>query len=316
MFIVLVPVSSIVKSHISFTSRGVKTCILLLLIFSLIVSFSSIMAARFPLGIDNVPELGPEFRMLPVHDAKHAIFMHTDGHVYSWRMGADPADGVNREYLYCAANRVFVDSNGKTILRDVCYGTPNNPCIHTPTPVMYQFHHALRAARLIVCDLFDRGALPALRRKPKVLEILTIVFGVYAPNYPNLDVGRIYGVRERAFRYIFEQREPNVLLRPWGVISGSPYPVLEDELQFERMRTPACLEAYRAACARFLVVPVVNAEPEPEPGIQDAGPALDEVYAAMRAQSGAVGVPIASFTINYVGQNGVLRPRMYNLPPE
>lgn len=282
------------------------------------------MAAPFPLGIDNDPELGPEFHMLPVHDAKHAIFMHTDGHVYSWRMGTDPADGVNRRYLYCAANRVFVDLNGKKILRGVCYGTPEHPCIHTPTPVMYQFHHALRAARLIVCDLFARGALAALRRKPKVLEILTIVFGAYAPNYPNLDVGRIYGVRERAFRYIFEQREPNVLRRPWGVISGSPYPVLEDELQFERMRTPAFLEAYRAACARFPVVPVVNAEPEPEPepepeaepepGIQDAGPALDEVCAAMRAQSGAVGMPIASFTINYVGRDGVLLPRTYDLP--
>ena len=75
------------------------------------------------------------------------------------------------------------------------------------------------------------------------------------------------------------------------------------------------MEAYRAACARFPVVPVVNAE-RVEPGIQDAGPALDEVCAAMRAQSGAVGLPIASFTINYVGRNGVLRPRTYDLPPE
>jgi hypothetical protein len=103
---------------------------------------------------------------------------------------------------------------------------------------MYQFHHALRAARLIVCDLFDRGALPALRRKPKVLDILIIVFGAYAPNYPNLDVGRIYDVRNRAFRYIFEQPKPDVSRRPWVVISGSPSAVLEDELQFERMRTP------------------------------------------------------------------------------
>ncbi len=52
------------------------------------------------------------------------------------------------------------------------------------------------------------------------------------------DVGRIYDVRNRAFRYIFEQPKPDVSRRPWVVISGSPSAVLEDELQFERMRTP------------------------------------------------------------------------------
>lgn len=50
--------------------------------------------------------------------------------------------------------------------------------------------------------------------------------------------------------------------------------------------------------------------------VQDAGLALDGMFAALRAQSRKVGMPIASITINYVGPHGGRRPKRNNLPPE
>jgi hypothetical protein len=84
----------------------------------------------------------------------------------------------------------------------------------------------------------------------------------------------------------------------------------------ERLRGPAFEEAHTASILRFPVPdPVVVAERE-ELEVQDAGPALDGLFAAMRAQSEAVGMPISSFSINYVGPQGGRRRKKHTLPAE
>lgn len=265
---------------------------------------------------DIDPSVGRRYLLLPVHDAKQKILLHTDGRVYSRRIEVDPADGRRRSGLYCAADRYVVGVNGDALIGTVCSHTPTHPCGHVPTPVMHQFHRALRAAKLLVCDLLDRGVIPPVIRKATVVDILTPVFRAYAPNYPDLDVGAIFDVRRRGFRYIFDQLvQPNQSRSPWAVVRGSDKPVLRVEIGRERMRGPAFGEAYEAVTERFPVEPEVIAERE-ELEVQDAGPALDGVFAALRAQSRAVGMPIASITINYVGPHGGRRPKRHNLPPE
>lgn len=270
------------------------------------------MAQRVPLGVDNDPEMGRNYLLLPVHDGKPKIFLHIDGRVYSRRYATDPADGRNRYGVYCAASRYVVDKDGRTTVDVVCNGTPANPCGHVPTPVMHQFHRALRAARLLVCDLVDRGAIPPTPSKALVVGVLTLVFRAYAPNYPGLDVRRIYDVRNRAFRYIFEQDEAP--RQPWAVPRGADPADLQVEIAHERTRGPAFGEAYEAVTARYPVPEVVVEGGEPE--FQDAGPALDEVFAALRAQSRAVGLPIASITIEYQEPQGGRRLKRHALPPE
>lgn len=271
------------------------------------------MAQQVPDGVDHDPAVGRNYILLPVHDAKQSIYLHTDGRVYSRRYATDPVDGANRHGLYCAASRYLVDKDGQVILDVACNGTSARPCAHVPTPVMHQFHRALRAARLLVCDAVDRGAIAPGMAKAPVVYIISLTFGAYAPNYPDLDVEKIYEVRQRAFRYIFDQHAAP--RRPWGVSRSGDPALLRVELERERLRGPAFGEAHEAVAGMFPVDPVVVAERE-ELEVQDAGPELDAVFAALRAQSRATGMPITSFTIEYRGPQGGRRKKRHVLPPE
>jgi hypothetical protein len=268
---------------------------------------------------DYDPSVGNRYLLLPVPDAKQKIYISTDGHCYSRRIEVDPRDHRKRSGLYCCANRFLVDAVGAAILHTVCTGTFTHPCRedHKPTPVMFQYHFAMRGAKLIATDLLERGVIGPAFSKAQLGGILTDAFAAYAPGYPNLDVGAIIEARRRGFRHIFEKDVPAGETRcPWAVVRGQDPPDLYVEMARERLRGPAFEEAHTASILRFPVPdPVVVAERE-ELEVQDAGPALDGLFAAMRAQSEAVGMPISSFSINYVGPQGGRRRKKHTLPAE
>lgn len=267
---------------------------------------------------DYDPTVGDRYLLLPVPDAKQKIYISTDGHCYSRRIEVDPADHRKRSGLYCCANRFLVDAAGAAILHTVCTGTFTHPCRddHKPTQVMFKYHFALRAAKLIATDLLERGVIGPAISKPQVCGILTDVFAAYAPGYPDLDVGAIFETRRRGFRHIFEKDVPvGGTRRPWAVVRGEDPPDLYVEMARERLRWAAFDVAHAASILRFPVPdPAEEAERE-ELEVQDAGPALDGLMAAMRAQSEAVGMPISSFSINYVGPQGGRRRKRHTLPP-
>ncbi len=57
-----------------------------------------------------------------------------------------------------------------------CTASPNNPCDHKITGYReIPFHNALRASKLISCDLIDRGIIPSTLVKDKYMAILRVL---------------------------------------------------------------------------------------------------------------------------------------------
>jgi hypothetical protein len=261
------------------------------------------------LDFDVVVRDGVEYTLFPVPDGGSALYKSAAGRVYSNRVEHDPAVGKRKMGLYCAADRVMVTVDGRKVQGMGCVAKPNVECAHQITPEMDQFHQVLRASKLMCCDLLSLGKMEMT--KANVSSVLLTLFTRYAPNYPTLDVGRIYENRKAGFRFILGQKNGQGGLKPWAVPRGAPEVDLGSELNMEVLRHPEYDGARDLLIGRY-----DTAHPDPEvQEVVNPGPHELALFEAARRLGEETSLTPVEIVVRFVGPRGGHVSRTYVVRP-
>jgi hypothetical protein len=277
-------------------------------------------AERWLPEADRVQVHGTLVQMLPVPDAKGALYLHESGNVYSKRVERSTVTGHKVSGLYCAANRFLVTELCLRTDIGSCIGSPNHPCDHKITGYReIQFHHALRASKLVSCDLIDRQVIPSTLKKEKYLLILRELLAQYCPFLPVPGPGKNYlddmfKDREAGVKFIRKQvLSPRV---PWAVMFGELPPNLAQEIGLESARGDE-FDAAREELERAFEEEAADLQPADEP---EPGPVVDEqtrvMLEAVRLFSEQKGLGYVDMILRRPGANGSLKSDKYELPRE